>query len=402
MRLSDILKLSIKTLTERKLRAALTIIGVAIGPMALLMIGSIVAGYGEYIVSSIMGLGQNLIVVTPRSGYKLSNDDVNYISKIPGVVDVTPFYATQGELLIGGEKKTVYIYGVNPEFVLKAISSLVVREGYAPSPADMNRALVGYNIAYGDNSEKYYGVGDVLSITVYKVGEKGKVELKRLNVLVTGILDKFGGAVFLNPDTGIFVPVETLEKSIGVKEWSGILVLASSPSLVDTIANEIRSTYSNSVEVISFIAIARTVSSVVAAVDFVTFAATTSSFAVAVAGVAASMITSVMERTREIGVMKAIGFRDEQVLVLILAEGILTSLIGYIIGLALGIAGSRILAGHGSLRIGELWEIRAAPKITVDLVARSAAMTVLVGVVGALFPAYRAMKIPPAVALKYE
>jgi len=402
MKLSDVLRLSVKSLTERKLRAVLTIIGVAIGPMALLMIGSIVAGYGDYIVSSISGLGQNLIVVTPRTGYQLTRDDVEYFSNLPSVVDVTPFYTTQGEILIGGERKTVYVYGVNPQFVLKAISSLNVKEGYAPSETELSRAMVGYNIAFKENGERCYNLGDVISVTVYKVGEKGKVEIKRVNVVVTGVLDKFGGAVFLNPDTGIFVPIETLEKTIGVREWSGILVLVSSPDLVDNVEKTIREVYANKVEVISFIAIARTVSNIVAAVDFVTFAATTSSFAVAVAGIASSMITSVMERTREIGVMKAIGFRDKQVLLLILFEGVIISVIGYIIGLIFGVIGARFLSGSTTLNIGQFWEIRAEPKFTVDLIARSILMTITVGVVGALFPAYRAMKIPPAVALKYE
>ncbi|MEM3993146.1 MAG: ABC transporter permease [Desulfurococcaceae archaeon] len=402
MKLSDVLRLSLKTLTERKLRAALTIIGVAIGPMALLMIGSIVTGYGDYIVSSISGLGQNLIVVTPRSGYQLTKDDVEYFMNLPGVIDATPFYTTQGEITLGGERKTIYIYGVNPQFVVKAISSLNIREGYAPSETELSRALVGYNIVFNDNGERYYNLGDVLSVTVYKVGERGRVEIKRVNVVVTGILDKFGGAVFLNPDTGIFVPIETLEKTLGIKEWSGVLVLVSSPDLVDNVEKTIRNIYANKVEVISFIAIARTVSNIVAAVDFVTFAATTSSFAVAVAGVAASMITSVMERTREIGVMKAIGFRDKQVLVLILSEGIIISIIGYTIGLILGVIGARFLAGSTNLRIGDFWEITAEPKFTADLIARSVFMTISVGILGALFPAYRAMKIPPAVALKYE
>lgn len=402
MKLSDVFRLSLKSLTERKLRAALTIIGVAIGPMALLMIGSIVIGYGDYIVSSISGLGQNLVVVAPRSGYQLTRDDVEYFLNLPGVVDATPFYTTQGEVAVGGERKTIYVYGVNPQFVMKAISSLNIKEGYAPAETELSRALIGYHVAFIDNGEKYYGLGDVLSVTMYKVGEKGKVEIKRVNVVVAGILDKFGGAVFLNPDNGIFVPIETLEKTIGVKSWSGVLVLVSSPDLVDSVEKTIRDIYTNKVEVISFIAIARTVSNIVAAVDFVTFAATTSSFAVAVAGVAASMITSIMERTREIGVMKAIGFRDKQVLVLILSEGVIISMLGYTIGLILGVIGARFLAGSNTLRIGEFWEIAAEPKFTADLIARSVFMTISVGILGALFPAYRAMKIPPAVALKYE
>ncbi|MEM4912825.1 MAG: ABC transporter permease [Desulfurococcaceae archaeon] len=403
MRLDDVIRLGAKALTERKIRATLTIIGIAIGPMVLLMIGSILTGYSEYIISSITGLGQNIIVVTPRPGYRLTHDDVNYISSIPNVVSVEPFYSTTGEVTIHGERRSVYIYGVNPEFILKAITNLKVIEGYAPAPTDHGKALAGYSIVYEGDGSRNYELGDVLSVTTYVVRERGRVEVRRLNVVVAGVLDKFGGAVFLNPDESLFVPLETLERALGVREWSGILVLVSSPDVVDAVSREIARTYGNNVNVISFVAIARTVSDVVAAVDFVTFAATTSAFAVAVAGVAASMITSVMERTREIGVLKAIGFNDKQVLLLILFEGVIMSLIGYAIGVALGVTGSIVIAESGaSLRIGEIWEIRAGPKFTAELFARSAAMTLSVGVLGALFPAYKAMKIPPAVALKYE
>ncbi|MEM1619040.1 MAG: ABC transporter permease [Desulfurococcaceae archaeon] len=403
MRLDDVIRLGAKALTERKIRATLTIIGIAIGPMVLLMIGSILTGYSEYIISSITGLGQNIIVVTPRPGYRLTHDDVNYISSIPNVVSVEPFYSTTGEVTIHGERRSVYIYGVNPEFILKAITNLKVIEGYAPAPTDHGKALAGYSIVYEGGGSRNYELGDVLSVTTYVVRERGRVEVRRLNVVVAGVLDKFGGAVFLNPDESLFVPLETLERALGVREWSGILVLVSSPDVVDAVSREIARTYGNNVNVISFVAIARTVSDVVAAVDFVTFAATTSAFAVAVAGVAASMITSVMERTREIGVLKAIGFNDKQVLLLILFEGVIMSLIGYAIGVALGVTGSIVIAESGaSLRIGEIWEIRAGPKFTAELFARSAAMTLSVGVLGALFPAYKAMKIPPAVALKYE
>ncbi|MEM4717434.1 MAG: ABC transporter permease [Desulfurococcaceae archaeon] len=397
----DIIRLSMKSLSERKIRAILTIIGVAIGPMALLMIGSIVTGYGDFIVSSIMGLGQNLIVVTPEAGGELTRDDVQFLKRLPGVVDVSPFYTTQGEIIIGGSRKTVYIYGVNPNFIVKAIGSLTIREGYAPHETDHYKALVGYSIVYGDHGERYYELNDVLSLTVYLVGKSGKIEIKRLNIMIAGVLDKFGGALFLNPDLGIFVSIDTLERSIGVRAWSGILVLVESPDLVSPTEREIRNLYGNRASVISFLAIANTVSNVVAAVDFVVFAATTSSFAVAIAGVAASMITSVMERTREIGVMKAIGFRDRHVLLLILAEGLLISFIGYIAGSLFGFFGARLLSNTAWLRIGFV-EIKAEPKFTFDLVGRSIVMTVLVGILGAIFPAYRAMKIPPAVALKYE
>ncbi|WP_042667381.1 ABC transporter permease [Desulfurococcus amylolyticus] len=405
MLVSDILKLSIRTLSEKKLRAVLTIIGIAIGPMALMTIGGVTSGYGDFIVNSIMGLGQNLIVVTPSRDYKLTQDDLDTLKNIEGVVDASPFYSTQGEMYIGGEKKTVFIYGVNPDFLLKALTSLTVKEGRTPSESDLGRALVGYKIAYSDNGEPEYSVGDVVSVTVYQVKTGGKVEVKRLSVVVSGVLDKYGGAAFLNPDQTIFVPMNTVEKMLGVKDWSGILLLAESPNIVDEVSNRIRSMYGGNLDVISFLAIARIASSIVSAVNFITFAATLSAFAVAVAGTASTMITSVVERTREIGVMKAIGFKDTQVLALIIMEGVTMSIIGCAIGVLVGFIGAHLLSTHGLvISSGEAFtmSIQASPKITVELMAETILLTILTGILGSIFPAYRAMKIPPAVALRYE
>ncbi|MGC8953337.1 MAG: ABC transporter permease [Desulfurococcus sp.] len=405
MLVSDILKLSIRTLSEKKLRAVLTIIGIAIGPMALMTIGGVTSGYGDFIVNSIMGLGQNLIVVTPSRDYKLTQDDLDTLKNIEGVVDASPFYSTQGEMYIGGEKKTVFIYGVNPDFLLKALTSLTVKEGRTPSESDLGRALVGYKIAYSDNGEPEYSVGDVVSVTVYQVKTGGKVEVKRLSVVVSGVLDKYGGAAFLNPDQTIFVPMNTVEKMLGVKDWSGILLLAESPNIVDEVSNRIRSMYGGNLDVISFLAIARIASSIVSAVNFITFAATLSAFAVAVAGTASTMITSVVERTREIGVMKALGFKDTQVLALIIMEGVTMSIIGCAIGVVVGFIGAHLLSTHGLvISSGEAFtiSIQASPKITVELMAETILLTILTGILGSIFPAYRAMKIPPAVALRYE
>lgn len=402
MRPIDILKLGTKNLFERKLRATLTIIGVALGPMAMVMIGSVVAGYGSFIVSNILGLGQNIIVVTPTRGASLTDQDLATIKALSGVESASFFYTTQGEVTVGGAKKTVYIYALDLELLFRGFTSLRIQSGKIPYNTEVNRALLGYDIAYS-NGEKMYGVGDVISVTVYQL-EGNNVKVKRVSLLVEGVLDKYGGAAFLNPDTTIFVSLDTAKKTLGVRDYTGIIVLARSPGLVESISSAIRRGLGDRVEVISFLAIAQIVSSIVNTVDFITFAASTAAFAVAVAGVASTMITSVMERTREIGVMKALGFTDMDVLQLITAEGLVISMIGGMIGVSLGIIGAQVLSARGMVIAGGSFQlsIQAKPLITPYLLLRAIGLTAIVGIVGAIFPAYRAMKIPPAVALKYE
>lgn len=399
----DILILSFKALTERKTRAVLTIVGIAIGPLALVMISSVVDGYAEYVIEQIQGLGQNAIVVFPSSGYRFTENDLNTIRLIDGVIRAEPFYSIQAQIKVGGENKIVFIYAIPIDIVFETIKSIEIYEGSVPAQSEYVKAVIGYQIAFKEG-EKIYDIGDAVTITFVK-SEGGKNTIKRATVMVSAILKEFGGAFILSPDTTIFLPLEAGHRIFGLNQWSGIFVLARGSDDVAKIVNELRSIYRNSAEIISFQGIANIVNSITSAMNFISFSASLSAFAVAVAGVAATMITSVIERTREIGVLKALGFTSEHVLAMILMESIIMSIIGGAIGITLGIAGGHALATVGlELRASPEASlmIKANPKITIELIIRTLGLTLLIGIMGGIFPAYRASKIPPAVALRYE
>ncbi len=400
---SDIIRLSIKTLSEKRTRAILTIIGIAIGPFAMIMINGVTSGYTKYVIEQIQGLGQNLIVVTPSEDYELTENDLDFFKSLNGVVDAVPFYNTQGRIRIGSEEKDVFIYAVDYDFLFKAIPSLKIKEGVIPSSSDIIKCVVGHDIVY-ENNKKEYDLGDVVSIEIINMKPRGEIEIKHLNLIISAILEKYGGAAFLNPDKTIFMSFEAAERLLGVKKWAGILILAEDPVYVNNITQVIKDVYGRNVNIISFFAIAQIASSITGAVNFMTFAASLAAFAVAVAGVAATMITSVIERTREIGVMKALGFTDGQVLILIISEGIVMSLIGAVIGIALGSIGAYALASKGLVISSGSTKIvvYAPPDINVYNISLTALLTVFVGIIGSAFPAYRAAKIPPAMALRYE
>jgi len=402
--LIDALRLALKTLSERRLRAILTIIGIAIGPIALVTMSSVVRGYSNYVTSQLEALGQNLIVVQSTGDYKLSQDDVDALRSIPGVKHAEPFYMTRATVKVGDEDKEIIVYAVPIILIFEAIGSLELLEGSIPSQSDIVKAVIGYDIAFDENGNQVYFVGDTITLTIYTVEAGGKVKVKRVNVLVAGILDKFGGAFFLSPDTTVFLSPEAGKRLLGLKEWSGILILAENSGLVMQIENSIRRMYRGNVNVISFQGIAKVINSITGAMDFITFSTSLAAFAVAVAGVAATMITSVIERIREIGVMKAVGFTNNQVLFMILSESLVMSLIGGGVGITLGVIGAHILASRGFVIEAGTANvvISAPPAITPDLILNTIGIVVLVGIIGGIFPAYRAAKIPPAVALRYE
>ncbi|MEM4766865.1 MAG: ABC transporter permease, partial [Ignisphaera sp.] len=154
----DILILSFKALTERKIRAILTIVGIAIGPLALVMISSVVDGYAEYVIEQIQGLGQNAIVIFPSSGYRFTENDLNTIRLIDGVIRAEPFYSIQAQIKVGGENKIVFIYAIPIDIVFETIKSIEIYEGSVPAQSEYVKAVIGYQIAFKEG-EKMYDIG---------------------------------------------------------------------------------------------------------------------------------------------------------------------------------------------------------------------------------------------------
>jgi len=394
-----------KVLTEKKFRAVLTIIGISIGPLALVMMTSTVRGYANYVEGAILALGQNTVVILPSERYRLTSSDLDYIRSLEEVSEAEPFYTTQGYVQTVEGRRNVFIYAVDSSILVKAIGNLELEEGDFPLDMEITYCVIGHSIAYSTVSNtRLYEIGDVITVNIVEVLGGGKLNLRKISLRIKGILKEFGGAAFVSPDQTIFLPLKSGSSILNMKDMSGIFIVAKDPSLVDSLTRRIRETYQDKVTVVAFQQIARTVTSVTAALDFIVFSASLSAFAVAVAGTASTMITSVIERTREIGVLKALGFTDKQVVIMILAESIIMSLIGGAIGMTAGVIGAHILSSRGlTVTAGSSGIIIVAnPEITADLILTTVLITVAVGVVGGTLPAYRAAKIPPATALRYE
>lgn len=401
--LRDAVAFAIKALGERKLRSTLTVVGIVIGPLMMVMMGSVVSGYSNYILTQVQSLGQNVVVIFPSGGYDLGQADLDYVRSFEYVDTAEPFYSLQGLVRRCGSDVQVYVYAIKPEVIFKAMGNLRVERGEVPSESELLGALIGHRVATEDG-EVCLDVGDVVSLMVAEV-EGGRVKrVNNVNLVVSGVLAEYGGAFILSPDQMVLVNLEAGSKLLNARKWSGIFVVLKSSEYVRDFTRAIRNSYGGNVEVVSFAAIADVISSVTAAVSFINYVTSLSAFAVAVAGVSATMITSVIERTREIGVMKAVGFTNRQVVAMVLAESLVMCTVGATVGIALGVLGAHVLSRQGLvIRAGaQSLAIAARPDINAELLAKTAGLTILVGLVGGSLPAYMAVKIPPAVALRYE
>ncbi|MEM1515776.1 MAG: FtsX-like permease family protein [Candidatus Bathyarchaeia archaeon] len=398
--LIDFIRLAVKALSERRVRAILTIIGISIGPLVLVMMSSVVQSYSDYIVGRITSLGQNAIAIFPRENYRLNDEDLRFIRSMPEVMRAEPFYSTQTLLKRGSEEIRVSVFAIDYDLLFEAIGSLEMIEGDIPS--DILSAVVGKKVVFRDHGEQYFMLGDIITLAVPKIEGDRIVGKRNVNVRIGAILEEYGGALIVDPDSTVFLSPEAGRKILGMRDWSGIFVLTRDPSIVKGVVSALREKYEDRLQVIAFSAIAEAISSVTAAIGFINFSTSLSAFAVAVAGVAATMITSVMERTREIGVMKAIGYTSNQILLLILLESIMMGLIGGSIGIFLGVIGAHLLSLNGFTIGGLELTLVLSPKITPNLIAQTLLLTMAVGLAGGVLPAYKASKVPPAVALRYE
>ena len=203
--LIDFFRISLKALSERRVRAVLTVIGISIGPLILVMMGSVVGSYSEYVVERVTSLGQNAIAVFPRENSEFSREDLNYIRSLTEVKRAEPFYSMQGTVRRGNEELRVSIFAVDYSLLFEAIGSLEIGEGKVPSTSELLCSIVGNKIAFKDSGERCFSVGDFITVTVPKM-EGGKITGKKnLNLIISAILKEYGGALVVNPDTTISV-----------------------------------------------------------------------------------------------------------------------------------------------------------------------------------------------------
>jgi len=396
----DLLLLAFSALRERRLRAALTILGIAIGPAAMVAIIGTTEGYTDTIVNQLQALGQNTVVIFPAKDYKLSNNDVNKIKKLSYVNDITPFYQSRGQFRKpDGTSMMVTIYALDLNLLNKIVVGSKLAEGGIPPQSLYTNCVVGNDVVISKGI-KYYDVGE--AITVYIPTMKGdKLVISSVSFRIAGILAPYGTVFPVNPDASIFLPLQAGKSLLNIKDYSGIFIIAKSAEVVDALVNELKSMYGDNVEIVSLKEIAKTVTNIINILNNLLFTVSSISFAVAFTGIMSTMFTSVVERTREIGILKALGYSSRDVLMLFLYESIVMTLIGVIIGIASGVVGAHFIA-YRPLRIAGSWTVVSEPKITYLLILRALGNSLMVGVVGGLLPAWKASKMVPVEALRYE
>ncbi len=342
MQIVDVFKLASKALFDRKLRSVLTILGIAVGSAIILALIASSSGLNAGITSNIEKTGANILTLRNAGGffasgssntYQLSQTDVDYVKSIAGVTAAYPYYSYGASITNGGSSLQASVVGIDLSALTQLYKGLTVVQGHMPLLGDTTGAAVGYGIAYPVSGTPI-GLNQMVSMSV--TGIKGSKSAVSYAVLATAILDQYGTSLFANIDDTVYISFQAAQYLAKSPYFSGIYVIVDNTDDVANVQNTIETYYSSNVRVISPGQILSSIQGITGQLTVFLGSIGAVSLFVATVGIVNTMYVSVMERTREIGILKAIGYRPKQIMGMFLSEAALTGVIGAFCGLALG------------------------------------------------------------------
>lgn len=386
---------------HHRTRSLLTTLGVIIGVFAVVTLTSLGGGVKTYINQKFASIGANLITVTPALPHTHSNGRHHFGSKGGALFSSVPSTLTVSDV-------TALDHSHHSALVSAAgvitVPDLINYQGKTPSASIMGVSTPYYGMqnlktAQGTLTGSGIVLGHSVSQSLFgkKSGIGHSVKIGTQTFTVTGILDSAQGAPGSNPNNTAYLPLKTALTVSGQKNVSEIIIAASSPQSVPkakTAANHILAQRhpSHNYSIITSQEILKTVTSTTSVItDFLAGIAGIS-LLVGGIGIMNIMLVTVSERFREIGIRKALGARNSDILVQFLSESVLLALIGGLIGT--GVSG---LATHF---IGKAVGIPAG--LTLSSVITAVLFSIGVGAVFGVLPAMRAAQLMPAEALRTE
>lgn len=405
MLLTELFSETYAALSANKARSGLTILGIVIGIGSVISLISVGQGASGQITSSIEGLGSNLLTVSPGSAQRdrgvasagrgsaqtLKTEDVAVLQNVSGVAAVSPEYQRRFQIVSpNGNNTNSTVIGAVPDYMI--VRNIAVANGNFITDSQvqgMGRVAVLGPTAAAD----LFGENDPLGATI---------RINKTNFKVVGVLQAKGSAGFFNPDDMIYVPLTTMQKILaGSESLSSIAISVGNADDMPTVQQLATAALaekhrvdpvSPDFSIMSQADIIGTMTQVTGALTIFLAAVAGISLLVGGIGIMNMMLTTVTERTREIGLRKAIGAKSRDISQQFLAESVALTFLGGVLGIILGWLLSLIISNFAGLTTSISWQA----------IVLACGVSAGIGIVFGYYPARRAAGLHPIEALRYE
>lgn len=413
MKLSDPIKIAYRSLLTAKLRFMLTVLGVVIGVAAVIMVMAIGASAQKLVLSQVENVGSNLVVVLPGASEEsgppaqalgivtttLKNDDLKALRErrnVPHLSAVSGYVTGSATAESEVDSFELTYQGVSPEMIgVENIEVVLGRFFFPEEEGDLSRVVV----LGATRAQELFPNRDPL-------GETLKINDNPFKVI--GVLEERGSAAFSNPDTLIYVPLVTAQKILlGIDYLNFARGKADAPENIErTMADmtlllrdrhDLEEDEESDFSVRSTKAALGALTNITNVLKYFLIAISSISLLVGGIGIMNSMLISVSQRVREIGLRKAVGARPQHIITQFLIESSFITLVGGCIGMVFGVA-IAYLAAIIIPTLGYDWQFLVPPSSLVI----GFSVSLIIGITFGLYPAFKAAKVSPMEALRYE
>jgi putative ABC transport system permease protein len=407
---------SFESLRDRKLRTILTILMVMSGSALLVAVSGIGASFTDSFNKQFSNLAPNILFISSSQQAQggggagigggnptppkitLNSAIVNRIHSLPLVTDVISTYRGSVTLQSQSESKTDAILSMDPQKLTMVAPTLEFTDGSTVQPNNPAAMIVAKDVASppGD-ANPFLVLGQSVKATYSFVdADTGIQKEQSKNFIITGIMKETGNPTI---DNGVVVNLQAgnslLQKS---GKFDSLFVIAQSTDAVDTVEQEIRGLYGNNIGINTVKAILKTIQQFTAGINAFLSSIAIVSLIVGAVGIITTLYTAVVERTREIGTLKAIGAQNRNILALFLVEALLIGIFGATLGLLSGIGfgyalSAGIRPGNGPYN---------PPIFLASDMVRVWMISVGLSIIAGLFPALKASRLLPIAALRSQ
>lgn len=405
MTFNDIMKESWLSISGNKLRSFLTVLGIIIGVMAVVIMVAVGETVQQSITDQFSSLGTNTIVIRAgaariggvRTGSRqtLTTDDAEYLARMPDVAAVSPMQNSAAQVVFGNKNWGTSLVGVYPDY--QTVQNIDIEYGTF-FDMDAVKSASTYAVIGPDTAKE-------LDLPSNPVGQI--IRIMNTPFVIIGVTKAKGDSGLGSADDMVLIPITTLKKRLSGSRFPNAvqaIVLKLYQDADNNIATEqitaiLRSRHrlkdgdDDDFQITDMKQVMETMNTVTGYIKLLLVAIAAVSLLVGSIGIMNMMLVSVAERTREIGVRKAIGAREKNIIIQFLSESVLISFIGSMTGLVLG---EGLAQGVGRFALGYNVPLSIWPVVV------SVTVAIVVGLASGVFPAIKAAKLNPIDSLRYE